>query len=151
MNKLKLLSIISIGLLITNVMLVAFILTRHAEKPTRQEPRNIVIDKLHFTDNQIHMYDSLIKGHRASIKQWQDDVMKLKNQLYSSLAEENKAEFRDSIIIEISKVQMKIEQIHYSHFEDIKRLCKGDQLNLFNQLTQEIAAIFAPQRPKGMN
>jgi 16S rRNA U1498 N3-methylase RsmE len=50
------------------------------------------------------------------------------------------------MIAEISKVQMKIEGIHYNHFEQIKQLCQGEQLNLFDQVTNEIATIFSPKR-----
>jgi hypothetical protein len=147
MNKLKLLSVISIGLLVSNIMLIAFILTRHPERPPHQEPKTILIERLHFTEHQIQQYDRLIEAHKNATRQSNDDIMQLKNQLYRSLSEETNAVFRDSMIAEISKVQMKIEQVHYNHFEQIKQLCQGEQLNLFNQLTNEIATIFLPKRP----
>lgn len=147
MNKLKLLSIISIGLLVSNIMLIAFILTRHPERPPHQEPKTILIERLHFTEHQIQQYDRLIETHRTATRQSNEDIMKLKNQLYRSLSQETNAVFRDSMIAEISKVQMKIEQVHYNHFEQIKQLCQGEQLNLFDQLTNEIATIFSPKRP----
>jgi hypothetical protein len=147
MNKLKLLSVISIGLLVSNVMLIAFILTRHPERPPHQEPKTILIERLHFTEHQIQQYDRIIETHKTATRQSNDDIMKLKNQLYRSLSKETNTVFRDSIITDIGKVQMKIEEIQYTHFEQIKQLCQGEQLNLFNQLSNEIAGIFAPKRP----
>jgi hypothetical protein len=147
MNKLKLLSIISIGLLVSNIMLIAFILTRHPERPPHQEPKHILIERLHFTEHQIQQYDRLIETHKTATRQSNEDIMQLKNQLYRSLSQETNAVFRDSMIAEISKVQMKIEQVHYNHFEQIKQLCQGEQLNLFDQVTNEIATIFSPKRP----
>ena len=147
MNKLKLLRIISIGLLVSNVMLIAFILTRHPERPPCQEPKTILIERLHFTEHQIQQYDSLIEIHRAATRQYHEAIMQRKNELYSSLSKETNTVFRDIIITDIGKIQMKIEEIQYTHFEQIKQLCQGEQLNLFNQLSNEIAAIFAPKRP----
>jgi hypothetical protein len=150
MNKVKVLSIVSIGLLLTNLMLVAFIVLRQPPGPRHHEgPRDIIIEKLHFNEAQVRDYDSLIKGHRSAIKTSQDQIMSLKNQLYSTLLKENQNAVKDSIISQINQMQAKIEQIHYSHFEDIRHLCKNEQLANFEQLTMEIAGLFTPLPPKG--
>jgi periplasmic protein CpxP/Spy len=45
---------------------------------------------------------------------------------------------------------MQIEAIHFQHFNDIKKLCKGEQIQAFNALTADLAMYFSkkPNKPK---
>ncbi len=149
MNKVKVLSIVSIILLLTNLILVAFVLLRTPETAKHEGPRDTIIEQLHFSEAQITSYDSLIKGHRASIKVSQQKIMSLKNQLYRTLLKGNNPMVKDSVIGEINQVQEQIENIHYNHFVDIQRLCTMEQVADFEKLTKDIAALFAPSPPKG--
>ena len=109
-------------------------------------PRNIIIKKLDFDDRQIKQYESLIQWHRGEIDKSQEQMVQLKNELYSTLVDSNTAT-KDSLINEISIIQKNIETIHYKHFQDIKKICKTEQLVAFEKLSKEIAALFAPPHP----
>lgn len=148
MNKVKLLSLLSIGMLMANLLLLWFLFTHRPGPPGGQGPRNIVIERLGFDKDQAKAYDKLITGHQAEIEKAQQQLMTLKNSLYASLMDEDQQNIKDSLILEINKVQMNIENIHYDHFLDIKRLCKPEQQQAFNALTAEIAKLFSPRPPK---
>jgi hypothetical protein len=64
------------------------------------------------------------------------------------LQKDQQESLRDSLILEINKVQMNIENIHYNHFLDIKGLCRPEQQQAFNALTADIAKLFSPRPPK---
>lgn len=148
MNKVKVLSLLSVGLVLTNLLLLWFLFNHGPKPPGGEGPRNIIIEKLGFDQEQSAAYDKLITRHQAQIDSAQQQLMTLKNSLYASLQSESHQNSRDSLILEISKVQMHIENIHYDHFLDIKRLCKPEQKQAFNALTADIAKLFSPRPPK---
>jgi len=146
MSKLKFISILAAGLLISNLLLLVFIVSPKSEpKSGHKGPRNIIIKKLNFNESQIEKYDELIQWHRTKIREKEHEIMELKNTLYGNiLGEEDNTFKKDSIINEIATTQKEIEGIHYQHFQDIEALCEGEQKNLFKDLTTEIASLFAP-------
>jgi regulatory protein YycI of two-component signal transduction system YycFG len=143
MNKVKLYGLFSIVLLAINIVLLWMMFSRGAPSRREEEPKKFIIEKLHFDENQIRDYEKLIKGHRENITATDDKIKLLKEELYSCLKDDNTPK-ADSLMQELSKEKLHIEQIHYQHFNDIKKLCKPDQLANFNSLTTELAKLFAP-------
>lgn len=151
MNKNKLLIFIIAGLLVSNILLVVFMMKGRPHgghgPDHRPMPREIIIERLHFDANQVKRYDTLIKKHRSDINGYQETLMSLKNNLYTNLKSKTDKPTIYFSIDAIAKVQSEIEHVHYAHFEDIKALCKPDQLGDFNKLVEELARLFAPPPP----
>lgn len=143
MSRTKLVGILAVGLLLSNLLLAGYILFRRPPHADLGGPRSIIIEKLHFDEAQQRQYDELIYRHRSEIGKAEDVVMQLKQQLYRKLAGADTAG-KDSIINELGKMQMHMERVHYKHFTDIKNLCRPDQLRYYDQLTHEIAGLFGP-------
>lgn len=148
MNKIKLLSVLAIGLLISNLLLLLFIIMHNPNRPREGGPKNIISEKLHFDELQKSEYEKLITSHRKKIRDTEQQIMILKNQLYSTIAKNTDKAVKDSLISELGKAQMQIEQIHYQHFGDIKKLCKENQQEAFLNLSQEIASLFGQPHPR---
>jgi len=142
MNKVKLLSIIAVGLLAVNI----FLLLHKPPHRKQEEPREIIIKKLHLDAQQIQEYEKLIDVHKVKIQHAEQEMMLLKNQLYKSLAETKENTSKDSLMLEIGKVQAEIEQINYSHFQDIKQLCKSEQLKYFDDFCLDITKLFGQKQ-----
>lgn len=142
MSKNKLISIIAICLLISNLALVAFILLPIHRPPHHDGPRELIIERLHFDANQIKEYDKLIENHKASIRSTNDKIGQLKNQLYSGIIQPTSISNSDSLKNEIGKLQIEIEGIQLKHFEDISKLCRAEQKTDFNNLVGELAQLF---------
>jgi periplasmic protein CpxP/Spy len=147
MNRVKYLSIISAVLLLSNFAMIGFILLR---KPPLHDrgPRNIVIEKLHFDEQQIAAYDTLINAHREALKSRNEAVLKLKKDLYNGLNQSPNPSVKDSLLLEISKVQSSIEETHYTHFEDLKALCKDNQRQDFEAFTKELTGYFGSTKKR---
>lgn len=147
MNKIKLLSFLVVALVILNItILVVFIFNKpnHPEHPRlHQEPKNIIIERLHFDDTQITAYEELIKTHKTNIKTRFKELRNAKEELYI-LLNDNDSTKKDALISKINNTQKEIEQLHFNHFLDIKKLCKDDQLIDYEELTHELARLFAP-------
>lgn len=112
------------------------------------KPRDIVIERLAFDDNQIAQYDKLIIAHQKKIRSLDDSIRITKNELYHLLAlKDLNLSAKDSLLTKIARLQSEVETTHFNHFVDIKKLCKKEQLNNFNTLSNELSKLFAP---KGM-
>lgn len=153
MEKTKLLTITVIGLLLLNIGTLGFLFFNgpNEHRPPhggRPEPKAIIKEKLHFDDNQQKEYEVLIKWHRGEIKKLDSNIRQTKNELYSQLNQtEVNLKTKDSLITLLNSYQNQVEETHFKHFEDIKKLCHQDQLEDFNELTEDLSRIFAPNKP----
>lgn len=150
MSKLKLLSIAVIGLLVINMGIVVFLFMKKpphspgGRHPMAHEgPKNIIIERLHFDNEQVEQYESLITKHQSSIRALDDSIRRVKNDLYQTLNNESFAG-KDSLVALLGILQKQIELVHYDHFKGIKKICKPAQLTRFNELTMDLARFFAP-------
>lgn len=156
MKKTKLLTITVIGLLLLNFAVLAFLFVsgpRGHKQPTdrpegRPNPREIIIERLHFDDNQQKGYDNIVQWHQGEIKKLDSNIRQTKNELYYQLNQtEVNLKTKDSLITLLNSYQKQVEETHFKHFEDIKKLCHQDQLEDFYELTEDLSKIFAPNKP----
>jgi periplasmic protein CpxP/Spy len=152
MSKIKLLSIAVIGLLAVNIAVVGFLLLRKPMHPEgipqaekKEGPKQIIIDKLHFSKEQVVAYEAIIVEHREAVIGLKDSISDTKNNLYQSLKTETFAG-KDSLINLLSDLQKRIELVHYNHFTQIKKLCKPEQMRDFDKLTNELAIYFTTEK-----
>lgn len=148
MNKIKVLSILCIGLVITNILLIWFFVAHKPPFRNNEGPKKIVIEKLAFDDIQIKDYEKLIGWHRTEIKKSDEKLFELKNKLYATLLNNDTLNLKDSLITQIGEIQMEIEHIHYKHFTDIKGLCKPNQIKRFEDFSLEITNLFPHTKQK---
>ena len=155
MEKTKLLTITVIGLLLLNLGTLGFLFfngKRDHRGPSegRPEPKEIIIEKLHFDAAQQKEYGKLIEWHRGQIRKLDTNIRQAKNELYLQLGDtEVNTTTKDSLIAVINSNQKQIEETHFKHFNDIKKLCHKDQMEDFNALSEELSRIFAPNKPRG--
>ena len=151
MSKSKLLTTAVIALILINIATLFFFFTNGPKGPRgrdRISPKEIVIQKLHFDEQQIIAYDHLIEKHSETIQTFDEKIKMGKKELFNQLSKPENKVITDSLTNEISKMILEIEKTHYNHFLDIKKLCKPKQLDDFESLTLELSQIFAPMKPK---
>lgn len=149
MNKTKVLVFAVIVLVALNFGVLGFLfLSKNNDGPRgRKMPREIVIEKLHFDENQITEYDKTIKLHQETIRSIDDSIRNTRNELYKLLNSETiDSSKRDSLYLKFAGFQKQIETTHFNHFVEIKKLCKKEQLTDFNNLTEELSKIFNNRR-----
>lgn len=153
MEKQKLITISVIALLLLNIGTLGFLFVsgpKQGHRPPphgRPEPREIIIEKLHFDEQQIEAYELLIREHHKQIDAVDEKIRDTKNSLYA-LLNSNDSSSKDSLIIALGNYQKEIEAIHFDHFADIKKLCKPNQKYDFEELTEELSRLFSkPPRP----
>lgn len=149
MNNSKILRITVIAILAINIAIIGYLLINKEaffeNKPPK--PREIVVAKLGFNSNQIKQYDVTITKHQNTIRALDDSIRKTKNELYARLKENStEIDTNDSLVFQINNYQKQIEITHYNHFIEIKKICKPEQLEKFNALTNELSKIFSGKR-----
>lgn len=152
MNKTKVLGFAVMTLLVLNFGILAFLFfSKNDNGPRgRKMPREIIIEKLHFDENQIVEYDKTIKIHQKNIRNLDDSIKSAKNELYQLLNSDTiDSVQKDSLYLKLANYQKQIETTHFNHFIEIKKLCKKEQLSDYENLTEELSKLFShPKRPK---
>lgn len=149
-NKTKFLTLSVFALLLLNIAFLAFTFFSKKHKPNeRKMPREIVIEKLHFDENQIIEYDKIIKEHQKAIIDLDVSIRDTKNELYQLLNVDTiNSVQKDNLFLKLADYQKQIETTHFNHFLEIKNLCKKEQLTDYKELTNELGRIFAPKEKK---
>lgn len=137
--------LIIIGLFISNtILLYMFIKGPKMHKMAK----TVVIDKLHFDEAQIKTYDTYIQHHMKAIDDNEMAMNNLRTELYKLLQYEQVSVNVDSVISKIAALQYNAEKINYTHFLEVKSLCKPSQQQDFIALTSEIATLFSRKEMK---
>lgn len=152
MNKTRLLSIGIIILLVINIASLSFLWFGRMHRPPfppapnggAQGPKMIIIQRLNLDATQQADYEDLIREHQEKLADLDQQIRETKNQLYSSLAQEDSTELKD-LEKRLGDLQTEVEQTHVQHFLAIKKLCRPDQLKDYNFLVKDLARLFAPQ------
>lgn len=153
MDKIKLLTFAVVSLLLLNLGTLGFLILSKPHdmgRRDRPEPKHLIIEKLHFDKKQQHDYLNLIQWHRKTISEIEDQILDTKNRLYIQLLKtEVDPKLKDSLVTVLGEYQKRIETTHFTHFQDIRRICRPDQLDDYNDLTEELSSIFSkPRRPR---
>lgn len=153
MSKIKLLTIAIIGLLLINLATLSFLFLQQPLHPTIREggfahegPKKIIIDNLHFDKEQVKQYEAIIQEHRTALRELESQIMETKRKLYTTLTAEPVIQI-DSFKNRISELQEQIENLHYNHFAQIKKICRLNQLVYFNALAKDLVLFFKQGKP----
>jgi hypothetical protein len=145
MSKQRFYAITALVLLGSNLFLLW--LHFYGSRPRHEGPRREIIKRLNLDDVQVQRYDVLIKQHRTSLRQLDSTVRMQRRTLYTGIGGALAAQHKDSMLREVSKAQLELEQLHYRHFLDIRALCKPEQVPAFEALSRDLAAMFGPVKP----
>ena len=154
MNKLRLLWVAVIGLIVINLALLLFLFTHqpgpmppHGPGPGRRPegPKRIIMERLHFDEQQVTAYEALIVQHRKAIRELEGEITDTRTSLYLTLSDTAHTG-KDSLQHRLAELQEQIDKVHYDHFNDIRKLCRPDQLSYFSHLTHDLADLFSPEK-----
>ena len=147
MSKVKLLTTVVLVLLALNIATLVFMMCHRSmrHRSTHGEgPKKLIIATLHFDEKQQEDYENLIQWHRVKIDSLDTQILQTRNHLYLQLLRPTiDDKVKDSLIWAISESQQQIERTHFTHFQDIKKICKPDQLAYYDDLTADLAKLFS--------
>ncbi len=144
-SKNKLLVIIMVILLLTNIALIAFILFNKPEEKRsgRADREAMMVEFLQkevgFDKQQMQQYDTLNKQHKEKMKLRFDDIRSNKQKVYQTVGSQA---FSDSAIndaaTKLSGSQKDIETNMLQHFAAIRKICTPEQQPKFDSMIYKI-------------
>lgn len=148
MKKSTLLLISVVMLLLLNIATLSFLFLQ-SQRSVKAErgPKNIIIDRLDFNNEQQKEFKEAIEWHRKKISDIDRKIRKAKFDLYSQLKNEN-TKTKDSIIANIADYHIEIENVHFKHFLKIKSICNDTQKDKFDKLIVDLPRLFSPHHKK---
>jgi protein CpxP len=151
MSKNKIYSVLIIVLLLTNTILVGFMVLnpKRQMRKENQNPKEVISNRLQFNEAQSAQYSSLVILHRTAVRAKDAQIHASKKSLYSLLTSDDLIKKQeDSIINRLGNLQRDIEILHFKHFQDIKKICGPAQEDAFNKLAKTLTTLFKPQDRK---
>lgn len=140
MNREKFYILVIVALFILNGILL-FLHFKRVE--LERIPRKVIIERLQFDEQQIKQYDELISAHLKASRSNEANMNELKNALYLQLNNNSNNSLKaDSLVQNIAEMQKNFELINFKHFQAIKKICKPEQLPLFEKLVGELSQFF---------
>jgi hypothetical protein len=129
-------------LLLANLgVLLYFLAIKKEDKRdfSHKNPTEFVQKELGFTKDQSVEYETLRNRHMDSIRPYFDSMRKLKDSLYIYLQQPGTS---DSVVSALSSrigdKQSEIEMLTFHHFQRVRGICTGDQLQKFDTLVHKI-------------
>ncbi len=148
MSKNKFFIITTIGLLISNLIMIGFFLIHNPHKRPIQNPKQVIISKLNFDDQQIKEYEQIIEKHRTLTDQIDGQIRELKTEIYGLVGNDENSMRTDSLR-QVLQVQIgRKERVHFDHLTDIMKICTKKQLPAFFNLMSEVQEIFLGRKGK---
>ncbi|MCG9791250.1 Spy/CpxP family protein refolding chaperone [Flavobacterium algicola] len=150
MSKVKILTISVLVLVILNLGMIAFCrIIKQKEFGGRDGgPKQMIIEKLHFNDQQKEALNALVVVHKSNIDAIEQDIRGAKENLFAQLLEPQvNQKVKDSLVRVLGDSQIKIEKEHFDHFQKIHSICNTpEQKEDFRALVKELGKIFSKRR-----
>ncbi|WP_163401074.1 Spy/CpxP family protein refolding chaperone [Flavobacterium fluviatile] len=146
MNKIKVLSYAVIILVILNLSIIFFfmIMKPRESRGLRNGPRVMIMERLHFDEQQRKEFHVIIEEHKDKINVVEDEIQHTKENLYLQLSQsEVDLKVKDSLISVLGDLQQQIELARFEHFKQIRKICntpeqRGDFKDLMIELAEKI-------------
>lgn len=163
MERTKLLTLAIIGLLLLNFLTIGFLVVKSGHivhpghppgPPGAEEPATVIIRRLHFDEVQQTTYHQLVHEHQNQTRTLRDQSAQLFRDYYGLLESDAPDSAKaNALSQQIAMNQRKMAQLNFTHFQQIKALCRPDQQTDFKQLVSDLAKLFGqqqrPPRPGG--
>ncbi|WPR72842.1 hypothetical protein SLW70_06860 [Flavobacterium sp. NG2] len=151
MNKIKVLTYSLIVLVIFNISMIVFfkiIKPRDCGGNFRNGPRKMIIEKLHFNEDQQKQLEASIEMHIEKVKSFEKQIQQTKENLYAQLSQPKvDIKAKDSLINVLGDIQKQIETSRFNHFKKIREICNTpEQKEDFKELTVELSKMFSHRR-----
>lgn len=144
MKNTRILSIAVVLLLLTNIVLIAFMLTdkkREGGKrpPDRTEPSALMVKELNMTEQQQKDYKQLKEEHFKNVKPLFDSVKAAKSAFFALV---KKADVTDSLVAALSNQvcakQAELDKVTLAHFRQVRNIFTTEQQPKFDSLVQKM-------------
>ena len=133
----KTLNIVLVALLLVNIATLTLLWMKPGkghEKPKGER----LVHKLSFDETQKESFFVLREGHGQAVQDLEHSNHEIRKQ-YSSLMESNDLVTLDSLTNLVGANVAQIESLNFRHFQDIRKLCRDDQIEKFDRMMEHMS------------
>ena len=147
MEKLKLYKIAVVLLLLLNIGTLAFLWLNRPPAPEARGPFSFLVKATEMDEKQAVGYRSLRDDHRSKMEDFRKQNGQIRAKLFELLGKNGPndpeiAPFLDSI----ATLRRQEEQLTYTHFRQVRELCRPDQQAKFDAVIVEAVQNMRPPR-----
>lgn len=148
MNKRRVLIIAVVLLTLMNIVFIAFHFLRpkhpaHAD----MNKKEMLINDLGFDKSQQKSFQKMVISHQSQIIKLRKKQAAIKNILYKTIGEEGQESIRINQMEKLTVINDEIEFLNLEHFDDIRKLCREDQIPKFKKFRSKLGTFFSPPKP----
>ena len=121
--------IIIIGVLILINLTLMWLFFNQNNSSKKCGPRDMIIEALHFDDEQIREYDLLIKDHRILMRKHKSELYNFRKSYFLTDS--------DSALSLLSNSYSNLENINKNHINEIMEICNSSQKEDFRIVIKE--------------
>lgn len=144
MNKIKTLQIISSILLLINIALIAFMVFNRGPKQGRQAPGKMVKEIFNFDESQMEKFKEFRDEHRHLGREISSQLKSTSKAFYNTIDPLQKEILLDSILSQSKEIYFNNEK----HFNDIRSICKPEQITNMEKFIDELMEKQSSHPPK---
>jgi protein CpxP len=153
-SRTKSLLIIIAILLLSNISMLVYFLNRPHEQDRQQTKRPEMAEffrkTVGFSSSQLADFEKRKQMHRDSIGRYFKGLNDSKEAFYRLLGQSPLDTGKYQLLADsIGQKQVVIEKAYFRHFQDVRRICTGDQTQVFDSLFPgELRKMIAGKRKK---
>jgi hypothetical protein len=142
-KKLRLLYITIAVLVVMNGILLSLFLMAPPH-PHKRDVFRFIVDKVHFDAAQEDQYATMRDEHRAQMDALRGKMDAAKDRYFSGVLNGKE----DTLTLnEIAFIQKEIESVTFHHFQQVRTLCRPEQLPQFDAIILEAIGMMGPPPP----
>ena len=128
MNKERFYIIIIGGLILINLTFM-WLFFNQENSSKKGGPRDMIIEALHFDNEQIREYDLLIKDHRILMRKGKGELYNFRKSYFLTDS--------DSALSLLSNSYSNLENINKNHINEIMEICNSSQKEIFRIIIKD--------------
>jgi len=128
-------------LLVVNITLVMLFTFRPKPRMQGSNIMEVVSDKLGFSEDQKAMFAEMARDHRDQMVALNKQEHELTREYFSHLKLSNQEGPNQDFLARIKVIQEEKLTVTYTHFEEVKTVCREDQIANFDQLMDDMMRV----------
>lgn len=153
MRKEKILITVILVLVLLNTTTLVLMWVNRPPVPLHRQngtPDKMIFEQLSFDKKQQDQFIIIRDEHRSHFKRLNEEMEKIQKEYFQLLTKEN---FNDSLVMQyeskLAEIYKEKMEVTFDHFNKLKRICRKDQLEKYNQFITELGKVIAgPKRGK---
>ncbi len=141
-NRIQVLVLILV-LINTIVLIYIFIIKQGPNQAPR--PGKFIIESLELDETQISSFEKMKRDHRSQMNKLDEEYKDLLTQYLNGLKEKQVDSVKNKTLEEkMAAIQIEKARITFSHFANVKSICREDQQKKLNNIVPELINVMAP-------